>query len=48
MPKGAAPDKRDLTERNIRMFASEVVPALQSLTDKNYAGFELTKETALA
>ena len=39
---------RDLTERNIRMFAKEVVPALQGLTDKNYAGFELTKETALA
>jgi len=29
---------RDLTEKNIRLFASEVMPALQSLTDKEYAG----------
>jgi alkanesulfonate monooxygenase SsuD/methylene tetrahydromethanopterin reductase-like flavin-dependent oxidoreductase (luciferase family) len=28
----------DLTEKNIRLFASEVMPALQSLTDKEYAG----------
>jgi alkanesulfonate monooxygenase SsuD/methylene tetrahydromethanopterin reductase-like flavin-dependent oxidoreductase (luciferase family) len=31
---------RDLTERNIRMFAAEVMPALQSLTDKDYAGMQ--------
>jgi alkanesulfonate monooxygenase SsuD/methylene tetrahydromethanopterin reductase-like flavin-dependent oxidoreductase (luciferase family) len=29
---------RDLTERNLRLFASEVMPALQSLTDKEYVG----------
>ena len=27
---------RDLTERNIRLFAKEVMPALQALTDKEY------------
>ena len=32
---------RDLTERNIRLFASEVMPALQGLTDKEYAGMEV-------
>jgi alkanesulfonate monooxygenase SsuD/methylene tetrahydromethanopterin reductase-like flavin-dependent oxidoreductase (luciferase family) len=32
---------RDLTERNIRLFASEVLPALQGLTDKEYAGMEI-------
>ncbi len=31
---------RDLTERNIRLFASEVLPALQGLTDKQYAGMQ--------
>ena len=31
---------RDLTEKNIRMFASEVLPTLQSLTDKEYAGMQ--------
>jgi len=30
----------DLTERNIRLFASEVMPALQTLTDKEYAGLQ--------
>src|SRR6185295_11379233 len=29
---------RDLTENNIRMFAREVLPALQALTDREYAG----------
>ena len=29
---------RDLTEKNIRLFAREVLPALQALTDKDYAG----------
>jgi alkanesulfonate monooxygenase SsuD/methylene tetrahydromethanopterin reductase-like flavin-dependent oxidoreductase (luciferase family) len=31
---------RDLTEKNIRLFASEVLPTLQSLTDKEYAGMQ--------
>ena len=31
---------RDLTEKNIRLFASEVLPALQRLTDKEYAGMQ--------
>lgn len=30
----------DLTEKNIRLFAAEVLPALQALTDKEYRGFE--------
>jgi alkanesulfonate monooxygenase SsuD/methylene tetrahydromethanopterin reductase-like flavin-dependent oxidoreductase (luciferase family) len=29
---------RDLTERNIRLFASEVLPALQPLSDKQWQG----------
>ncbi len=33
----------DLTERNIRRFASEVAPAIRSLTDKEYQGFEMAK-----
>jgi alkanesulfonate monooxygenase SsuD/methylene tetrahydromethanopterin reductase-like flavin-dependent oxidoreductase (luciferase family) len=32
---------RDLTERNIRLFASEVMPALQALTDKQYQGMSI-------
>jgi hypothetical protein len=31
---------RDLTEKNIRRFASEVLPAMQGLTDKEYTGME--------
>src|SRR6266540_3066165 len=31
---------RDLTEKNIRLFAREVLPALQTLTDKEYAGLQ--------
>jgi hypothetical protein len=31
---------RDLTEKNIRLFAREVLPALQALTDKEYAGLQ--------
>ena len=31
---------RDLTEKNIRLFAREVLPALQALTDKEYAGMQ--------
>jgi hypothetical protein len=32
---------RDLTEKNIRMFAREVMPALQGLTDKEYSGMDI-------
>ena len=32
---------RDLTEKNVRLFAREVLPALQALTDKEYAGLEV-------
>jgi hypothetical protein len=32
---------RDLTEKNIRLFAREVLPALQSLTDKEYGGMDI-------
>ena len=32
---------RDLTEKNIRLFAREVLPALQGLTDKEYGGMEI-------
>jgi alkanesulfonate monooxygenase SsuD/methylene tetrahydromethanopterin reductase-like flavin-dependent oxidoreductase (luciferase family) len=32
---------RDLTEKNIRLFAREVLPALQALTDKEYGGMEV-------
>ncbi len=31
---------RDLTENNIRLFASEVMPKLQSLGENDYRGFE--------
>jgi len=31
---------RDLTEKNLRLFATEVMPALQPLSDKEYAGME--------
>ena len=30
----------DLTETNLRLLTSEVVPALQTLNEKNYNGFE--------
>ena len=30
-----------LTEANMRRFASEVLPAIRPLTDKEYKGFEL-------
>ncbi len=32
----------DLTEKNIRLFASEVLPAIQPLGDNDYRGFEPT------
>jgi alkanesulfonate monooxygenase SsuD/methylene tetrahydromethanopterin reductase-like flavin-dependent oxidoreductase (luciferase family) len=37
----------DLTEKNIRLFCKEVLPALQALDDKNYQGFEVGKVPAL-
>jgi hypothetical protein len=30
----------DLTEKNIRLFAREVLPTLQTLTDKEYSGLQ--------
>jgi len=36
----------DLTEKNIRLFASEVMPAIKTLTDRDYRGFELPKKVA--
>ena len=30
----------DLTEKNMRLFATEVMPAIQQLTDREYRGFE--------
>jgi hypothetical protein len=35
-----------LTEKNIRLFASEVLPAIKTLGDRDYRGFELPKATA--
>jgi alkanesulfonate monooxygenase SsuD/methylene tetrahydromethanopterin reductase-like flavin-dependent oxidoreductase (luciferase family) len=35
-----------LTEKNIRLFAAEVLPALQALDDDNYRGFELARAAA--
>ncbi|MDB5595033.1 MAG: class flavin-dependent oxidoreductase [Hyphomicrobiales bacterium] len=35
-----------LAEKNMRMFAAEVLPALQALTDREYRGFELPKAAA--
>jgi alkanesulfonate monooxygenase SsuD/methylene tetrahydromethanopterin reductase-like flavin-dependent oxidoreductase (luciferase family) len=35
-----------LTEKNIRLFAAEVMPALQALDDRNYAGFDLARAAA--
>ena len=37
---------RDLTENNIRLFAREVLPAIQPLSDKEYQGFELAAVAA--
>ena len=30
----------DLSEKNIRLFAAEVLPGLKALTDRQYRGFE--------
>ncbi len=35
-----------LTERNIRLFAAEVLPAVKALTDRDYRGFELPRLAA--
>jgi alkanesulfonate monooxygenase SsuD/methylene tetrahydromethanopterin reductase-like flavin-dependent oxidoreductase (luciferase family) len=37
---------RDLTERNIRRFAAEVLPALHELSDKQYEGVEASLSMA--
>jgi alkanesulfonate monooxygenase SsuD/methylene tetrahydromethanopterin reductase-like flavin-dependent oxidoreductase (luciferase family) len=36
----------DVAEKNIRRFAKDVLPALQSFTDKDYMGFEMPKMAA--
>jgi alkanesulfonate monooxygenase SsuD/methylene tetrahydromethanopterin reductase-like flavin-dependent oxidoreductase (luciferase family) len=41
---GTLPAK--LTEKNIRLFAAEVMPAVKTLTDRDYRGFELPKVAA--
>ena len=38
---------RDLTERNLRMFAKQVLPTLQALNDRNYRGFDIARAVAL-
>jgi alkanesulfonate monooxygenase SsuD/methylene tetrahydromethanopterin reductase-like flavin-dependent oxidoreductase (luciferase family) len=35
-----------LSEKNIRLFAREVLPAIRTLTDANYRGFEMPKVAA--
>ena len=35
--------RRSLTEKNIRLFASEVMPAIKMLSDRDYRGFELPR-----
>lgn len=37
-----------LAEKNIRLFASDVLPAIQQLDDSNYRGFELPKPAPAA
>jgi alkanesulfonate monooxygenase SsuD/methylene tetrahydromethanopterin reductase-like flavin-dependent oxidoreductase (luciferase family) len=39
---------REKTEQNIRRFAAEVLPALQDIDDRHYAGFAPAKQTKLA
>jgi alkanesulfonate monooxygenase SsuD/methylene tetrahydromethanopterin reductase-like flavin-dependent oxidoreductase (luciferase family) len=36
----------DLAEKNIRLFAKEVLPAVKPLSDKDYRGFELPRVAA--
>ena len=38
---------RELTEKNIRRFASDVLPGIQQLGDNDYAGYQPQKEMAL-
>ena len=35
-----------LSEKNIRLFASEVLPAIKTLTDRDYRGFEMPRVAA--
>jgi hypothetical protein len=35
-----------LTEKNIRLFAAEVLPALKAVPDSNYRGFQLKAAAA--
>ena len=37
----------DKTAKNIKLFAEEVLPAIQPLTDKEYRGFELARVAAV-
>ena len=37
---------QDLTEKNIRLFASEVLPTIKALGDKDYRGFDLPRVAA--
>lgn len=39
---------RDLTERNIRLFSSEVLPAIRGLTDNQYDGMDASTPTLSA
>ena len=36
----------ELSVKNIKLFAAEVLPALQALSDDHYRGFELPKHAA--
>ena len=38
----------DVAEKNIRRFAKDVMPALQSLGDSHYQGFEMPKAAKAA
>ena len=37
---------RDLTEKNLRLFATEVMPGIRHLSDKEYRGFEAKRVAA--
>jgi alkanesulfonate monooxygenase SsuD/methylene tetrahydromethanopterin reductase-like flavin-dependent oxidoreductase (luciferase family) len=39
---------RELTEKNIRRFASDVLPGIQPLSDRDYAGAQRPKEMAMS
>ena len=36
----------DLTVKNLRLFAKEVLPAIQPLGDENYRGFDINRIAA--